>query len=153
MDSHSIDYVVSECNQPGPPAPGISCICEREEKSMPSKSKEARLEQMTYFEKKLDDRLSLLAEQGLDSKQITRDSAVKKLRAQIRKTNDRLKVIQDLQTKSDEMARLKAEKLAAPKKEKEAKKKSQEEEAQVSKRQKKKMAKKEEKEAKTEQED
>lgn len=120
---------------------------------MPSKTKEARLEQMTYFQKKLDDRLSLLADQGLDSKQITRDSAVKKLRAQIRRTNGRLKVIEDQENRSDEMARLREEKLAAPKKEKASKKKSQEEEAQVSKRQKKKIAKKEEKEAKTEEED
>lgn len=120
---------------------------------MASKTKEARLEQKAYFEKKLDDRLSLLAEQGFDSKQIPRDSAVKELRAQIRKTNDRLKVIADLEKKSDEMARLRAEKLAAPKEEKASKKKPQEEEAQVSKRQKKKMAKKEEKEARAEQED
>ena len=44
---------------------------------MPSKSKEARLQQKTNFEKKLAERLSLLGEKGLDSKQITRDSSVR----------------------------------------------------------------------------
>ena len=117
---------------------------------MPSKTKEARLEQKQYFEKKLAERLTLLGEKGLEPRQITRDAGVKKLRAQIRKTNDRLKVIEGLEQRSEEMLRSKEEKAAAPKKkEKASKKKSQEEEAQMSKRQQKKRAKKEEKEVQT----
>lgn len=111
---------------------------------MPSKTKEARLQQKTNFEKKLAERLSLLGEKGLDSKQITRDSAVKKLRAQIRETNDRLKAIEAREHKIEEMAKAKAEKSAAPK-EKASKKKPKKEEAQESKRQQKKRAKKKEK--------
>ena len=114
---------------------------------MPSKTREARLEQKAYFEKKLEERLSLLGEKGLDSKQITRDAAVKKLRAQLRKTNDRLTVIDAREQKVAEMAKAKAEKSAAPKKkEKAPKKESQKDDAQMSKRQQKKRAKKEEKE-------
>ena len=76
---------------------------------MPSKTKEARLGQKTYFEKKLAERLSLLSEKGLDSKQITKDSAVKKLRAQLRKTDDRLKAIGDREQKIKDMAKAKKE--------------------------------------------
>ncbi len=113
---------------------------------MPSKTKEARLEQKAHFEKQLEERLSLLGEKGLDSKQITNDGAVKKLRAQLRKTNDRLKVIEAREQKAKEMAMAKAEKSAAPKeKQKASKKKPQQDEAEMSKRQKKKRAKKEEK--------
>ena len=114
---------------------------------MPSKTKEARLQQKTYFERKLAERLSLLGEKGLDSKQITRDSAVKKIRAQIRETNERLKAIEGREQKIEEMTKAKAEKSAVPKeKEKASKKKSKEEDGQESKRKQKKRAKKKEKE-------
>ena len=114
---------------------------------MPSKSKEARLQQKTNFEKKLAERLSLLGEKGLDSKQITRDSSVKKFRAQIRETNDRLKAIEGREQKVEEMAKAKAEKSAAPKEtEKASKKKSKKEDGKESKRQQKKRSKKKEKE-------
>ncbi len=113
---------------------------------MPSKTKEARLQQKIYFERKLSERLSLLGEKGLDSKQITRDSSVKKFRAQIRETNDRLKAIEGREQKIEEMAKAKAEKSAAPKEpEKASKKKSKKEDGEQSKRQQKKRVKKEEK--------
>lgn len=113
---------------------------------MASKTKEARLNQMNYLEGKLEQRLSVLAEKGLESKKITGDMAVKKLRAEIRETTARLKAIEAREKKLEEMAATKAEKLAAPKQEKANKKKATEEAPEISKRQQKKKKKKEGKE-------
>ncbi len=86
---------------------------------MASKSKTSRLEQKAYLEEKLDKRLSFLSEKGIEPGKIPKDTGVKKIRAQIRETDGRLKVISDMERKVEEMTRIKAEKMAAPKKEKE----------------------------------
>ena len=112
---------------------------------MASKTKEARLNQKAYLEGKLEQRLSILAEKGLDPKKISGDMAVKKLRAEIRETNARLKAIKARKTKLEEMAKAKAEKLASPKQEKGKKKKVTDEALEMSKRQQKKKKKKEDK--------
>ncbi len=106
---------------------------------MASKSKTSRLEQKAYLEEKLDKRLSFLSEKGIEPGKISKDTGVKKIRAQIRETEGRLKVISDMERKAEEMARVKAEKMAAPKKEKE--KKVSDEVPAASKRQKKKKKK------------
>jgi hypothetical protein len=108
---------------------------------MASKSKTSRLEQKAYLEEKLDKRLSFLSEKGIEPGKISKDTGVKKIRAQMRETEGRLKVISDLELKVEEMARIKAEKMAAPKKEKE--KKGSDDAPAVSKRQKKKKKKSE----------
>jgi stringent starvation protein B len=113
---------------------------------MPSKSKAARLNQKDFLENKLEQMLTVLAENGLKPGEISRDARVKGTRAKIRETNARLKAISALEKKAEEMARIKAEKAAAPKEEKDKKKKMQEETAEKSKRQQKKKKKKESKE-------
>ncbi len=85
---------------------------------MASKSKTSRLEQKAYLEEKLDKRLSFLSEKGIEPGKISKDTGVKKIRAQMRETEGRLKVISDMERKAEEMTRIKAEKMAAPKKEK-----------------------------------
>jgi len=116
---------------------------------MGSNSKEARSGQKAYWEKKLNERLSVLNDKGLESGRISKDSAVRKIRAQIRSAKARLQVISDLEKKVADMAKAKVEKAAAKKKQ--AKKGTKpEEEQKISKRQQKKKAKKEKKEKKTE---
>jgi len=118
-------------------------ILRGEERNMTSKSKEARIEQKTYWETKLEQRLGALAEKGVDPKKAAKDPAVKKIRAYLRETDARLKAISSLETKAEEMARKKAEKANAPKTEKGKKGKAKQEGQEVSKRQQKKKKKKE----------
>ena len=113
---------------------------------MGSKSKENRLDQKVFWETELNRRLEILAESGIESSAIVKDTAVKKLRAKLRKTDGRLRVISKAEEKVEEMAQLKAEKLAAPKPEKSNKKKDIEDATTDSKRQQKKKKKKESKE-------
>lgn len=108
---------------------------------MASKSKASRLAQKAYWEEKLNERLSLLGDRRLEPGKIAKDTGVRKIRAQMRETEARLKVISDLGRKAEEMARTKAEKMAGPKKEKGKKKGEPEETAIVSKRQQKKKKK------------
>ncbi len=117
---------------------------------MPSKSKEARLEQKHLVEVKLNERLNQLAEQGLGPQAIAKDRAVRKLRADLRKATDRLTVIRAREGKLQQMAEAKQEKLAQPKKEKSKKTKEVEGESEMSKRQKKKLEKQKEKDKKKE---
>lgn len=115
---------------------------------MPSKSKEARLEQKNLVEAQLNERLKALAEKGLEPQAIAKDTAVRKLRADLRKANERISVIEGREEKIEKMAKAKQEKLKTPKKEKEKKQKTEEEQAELSKRQRKKLEKQKEKEKK-----
>lgn len=114
---------------------------------MPSKSRATRLEQKAHLENQLKQRLADLAEKGLDSSSVAKDNTVKKLRADIRKSNMRLKAIGEKEKKIEEMARTKEEKSALPKKEKSKKQKETPEDQGVSKRQQKKKEKREKKES------
>lgn len=116
---------------------------ERKGKEMGSEEKEARLAQRRYWDEQLAQRLSLLGEKGLDADKISRDVTVRKLRAKVRETGQRLKAIEGKEQKAEEMAKIKAEKLAAPKIKKSDKKKVVEEQTAESKRQQKKKKKKE----------
>ncbi|HDR15452.1 MAG TPA: hypothetical protein ENN79_08265 [Desulfobacteraceae bacterium] len=109
---------------------------------MGSKDKEVRLQQRALLEKQLDDRLAFVAAQGIKGKDAAKDSGLRMIRAKIRETDARLKTIEALEEKAEEMAARKAEKLAAPKVKK-SKKKTQEEDTGPSKRQQKKQKKKE----------
>lgn len=116
---------------------------------MASKSEGTRENQREQWERKLAERVALLTEQGLETAAINKDSAVKMLKAKIKKSKARLRAIAAMAEKIEEKARIKAEKLAAPKEEKPKKKKTaaEEEEAQEeSKRQQKKKQKKQKKE-------
>jgi hypothetical protein len=106
---------------------------------MGSRSKASRLDQKAYWKEKLDERLLLLADRGLEPEKMARDGGVRKIRAEIRKAGARLKVISDSEQKTEDMARSKAEKVARPKKEKG--KGAEEGGSVVSKRQQKKMKK------------
>jgi hypothetical protein len=108
---------------------------------MTSKSEAARESQREFWENKLKQRLSSLGEKGLESSKITKDAAVRKIRAKIRETENRLRVIADLEKKKADMARRKVEKKAGPKKEKGKKKKEVEPKQEMSKRQQKKKKK------------
>ena len=112
---------------------------------MTSKSREVRIEQKKYWETKLEQRLGVLAERGLETKNMVKDPAVKKIRAHLRETEARLKAITSLEAQAEEMARKKAEKTTAPKEKKGRKGKVKEESPEISKRQQKKKKKKEEK--------
>jgi len=112
---------------------------------MVSKGKEERLAQRRYWEDQLKQRLSELNDKGLASDKVTKDTTVRKLRAKIRETDERLKVIETKDQKVVEMAKAKAEKLAAPKVKKSGKKKAAEDKPAESKRQQKKKKKKESK--------
>ncbi|RLB43332.1 MAG: hypothetical protein DRH12_03230 [Deltaproteobacteria bacterium] len=112
---------------------------------MASKSKAARLNQISYWEGRLEERLKTLSEEGKDPQRVAKDPIVRKIRAKIRETQSRLNAIEAKEKKNEEMARRKAQKAAAPKKEKGKKKKSEEEKQALSKRQQKKLKKKEQK--------
>ena len=108
---------------------------------MPSKTKDARLEQKSIVEATLNERLKTLAEKGLEPQAIAKDSTVRRLRADLRKANERLSVIEGREKKLEEMAQAREQKLQQPKKEKGKKKKGAEEQPEMSKRQKKKLEK------------
>lgn len=110
---------------------------------MASKDKEARIEQKRYWEAKLKQHLGKLAEEGVDNAASATDATVRKIRAKIRETEARLKTVDAMGIKAEELARKKAEKLAAPKEDKGKKKKKADQETPVmSKRQAKKKKKK-----------
>jgi len=98
---------------------------------------------MSYWEEQLNRRLALLAEKDVAPEKIAKDSEIKKIRAKIRETRDRLGAIEEKEKKLEAMTKARAEKAATPKKSK--KKKKEEETAAESKRQKKKKKKKEKK--------
>ena len=110
---------------------------------MGSKSKEAREDQNAYWESKLKQRLSFLADKGVGSDKTAKDVTVRKIRARIRETEGRLRNIGDLEKKVEEMARIKAEKMAAPKEKKGKNKEETQQKTETSKRQQKKKKKKE----------
>jgi outer membrane biosynthesis protein TonB len=80
---------------------------------MGSRNKEAQGRQKAYFERRLGERLSFLANKGIESPGIEKDALVKKLRANIRAINDRLKAIANNEKRTEGLAKIKAEKAAA----------------------------------------
>ena len=84
---------------------------------MASKNEETRLKQKAAFEAKLQKRLALLAEKGLDEKKSARDVLVKQLKAEIKSTEARLRAIAAHVKRTEELAAMKAERLARPKEE------------------------------------
>jgi len=87
------------------------------EKTMASESKETRLKQKATLEAKLQKRLALLAEKGLDEKKIARNVLVKQLKAKLKTTAVRLRAIAANAKRTEDLAAMKAERLAKPKEE------------------------------------
>ncbi len=98
---------------------------------------------MGYWEEQLSQRLAQLAEKEVAPEKIAKDTEIKKIRAKIRETRDRLGAIEEKEKKLEKMVEARAEKAAKPKKSK--KKKGKEETSAESKRQQKKKKKKEKK--------
>jgi hypothetical protein len=84
---------------------------------MASKSKETRLQQKATLEAKLQKKLALLAEKGLDEKKIARHVLVKELKAKLKETAVRLRAIDAHVKRTADLAAMKAERLAKPKEE------------------------------------
>jgi len=87
---------------------------------MSLKRKQMQLRQKAYFEQKLQDRLSYLSGKGVVPPKTDKDPLVKKLKANIRAMNRRLKLIADNEKITEDMAKLKADRAAGLLKEKEA---------------------------------
>lgn len=85
---------------------------------MASKDRSTRDAQKVYWGNKLNCYMKVLADKGLESEKIDKDPIVRKMRAKIRKTRFRLRVITENEKKVEEMARIKEEKKTAPPKEK-----------------------------------
>ena len=84
---------------------------------MASESKETRLKQKATLEAKLQKRLALFAEKGMDEKKIARDVLVKELKANLKQTQVRLRAIAANVKRTADLAAMKAERLAKPKEE------------------------------------
>ncbi len=82
---------------------------------MASKDRAARKEQKLYWENQLSRRLEVLTEKGLEPGRIAKDPTVKKIRAKMRKTETRLRAIDELAKKNKEMIEAKAEAKAKTK--------------------------------------
>ena len=81
------------------------------------KWKQMQMRQKAYFEQKLQNRLSFLSGKEIEAPKIDKDSLVRKLRANIRAVNNRLRLIADHEKRTEEMAKIKADRAAAPPKE------------------------------------
>jgi hypothetical protein len=83
------------------------------------KRKQMQMRQKTDFEQKLQNRLSFLSGKGIEAPKIDKDPLVKKLQANIRAVNKRLRLIADNEKRTEEVAKIKADSAAAAPKEQE----------------------------------
>jgi hypothetical protein len=86
---------------------------------MGSKQKQTQAVQRDQFKRRLEERLSLLSEKGIEPSKIEKDTLVKKLRANLRAINVRLNTIAEYEKRTEELARIKVERAAAPRKDQE----------------------------------
>jgi hypothetical protein len=119
---------------------------------MSSEKRATRQNQKQDCQRRLERRLALLKEKGAEPQTIAKDRGVRKLRAEIRKTEARLRVIQAKEGKTEQMAVDKANKAETPEPQKGKKQNEKGEKSEASKRQQKKKAKKQEKAAQPEDE-
>ena len=83
---------------------------------MNSQSKETRLQQQALINSKLQKRLAMLAEKGMDEKAIARDAIVKELKSKLKETAARLRAIEKIAKRTGELDAIKSERLANPQK-------------------------------------
>ena len=87
---------------------------------MGAKKKQILIRQKAAFEHELQERLSFLAGKGLKSPKADKDTIVRKLKADIKAGNNRLRLVAANEKRTEEMAKIKAERAAAPRMDKEA---------------------------------
>jgi ethanolamine utilization cobalamin adenosyltransferase len=83
------------------------------------KRKQMLMGQKAYFEQKLQDRLSFLSGKGIETPKAAKDTLLRKLKANIKAIDKRVKFITDNEKRAEEMVKIKAERAAAPQKEQE----------------------------------
>lgn len=83
---------------------------------MKSESKKTRLQQQILQGKRLQKRLALLADKGAQEKMIAKDALVKKLKAKLNKTAIRLRAIEAIAKRTEELSARKTERLENPRK-------------------------------------
>lgn len=88
-----------------------------EEEHMGLMRKQKHMQQKAHFEQKLKDRLSFLAGKGIEPPKADKDTLVRKLKANIRAVNYRLRLIAANEKRTEERAKIKTERAAAPLKE------------------------------------
>jgi len=81
---------------------------------MGSMRKQMLLKQRASFEQTLRERLSFLSGKGIQEAKVDKDTIVRKLKADIRAVNNRLKTVAENEKRTEEMARIKAERAALP---------------------------------------
>ena len=81
--------------------------------------KQMLLRQKARFEHTLQARLSFLSGKGIKSPKAEKDTIVRKMQADIKAVNKRLRLIAASEKRTEEMAKIKAERAAAPQKEQE----------------------------------
>lgn len=96
------------------PAAGSNMQKERNGK-MGSKQKKTQLGRKEQYERKLKNRLSLLAERKMEPARIDKDPLVRRLRAQVEATGVRLKAIAAIEQRVAELAKIRAEREEAEK--------------------------------------
>jgi hypothetical protein len=119
---------------------------------MSSEKRATRRNQKQDGQRRLERRLAFLKEKGAEPQTIAKDSGIRKLRAEIRKTEARLRVIQAKEDKTEQMAVDKANKAKTPEPEKGKKQNEKGQKSEGSKRQQKKKEKKQQKPAQPEDE-
>jgi hypothetical protein len=77
------------------------------------------IQQRASFEQTLQERLSFLSGKGVQSPKVDKDTIVRKLKADIKAVNNRLRTVAGNDKRSEEMAKIKAERESAPRKEQE----------------------------------
>lgn len=87
---------------------------------MSLKRKQTLMRQKEYFETKLKDRRALLSGKGVEAAAANKDTIVRRLEADLRAVNRRLRVIAGHEKRTEELAKIKADRAAAPAKEEEA---------------------------------
>jgi len=86
---------------------------------MGSKRKQMLMQQRASFEQTLQERLSFLSGKGVRSPKADKDTIVRKLKADIKAVNNRLRTVAANDKRSEEMAKIKAERESAPRQEQE----------------------------------
>ena len=81
---------------------------------MKSESKNTRLQQQTLLGKRLQKRLALLAEKGVQETMIAKDALVKELKAKLHKTAIRLRAIDAVAKRTEELSARKTQREETP---------------------------------------
>ena len=81
--------------------------------------KQMLIQQRASFERTLQERRTFLSEKGIEPPKADKDTLVRKLRADIKAVNRRLRFIADNEKRTEEMAMIKAERAASPQKQQE----------------------------------